>query len=123
MSVRNAVTRIPNHEHSVPFARIFWSCAGFGLAVGFLELLRLWFQILHDYGDATVGCIERLSGRALHLIGIAWDFRNLVAPQSVVLHQSSGGIGAVGGELPIPVFAAARVGLGIGVTFDRDMVW
>lgn len=38
MSVRNAVTRIPNHEHSVPFARIFWSCAGFGLAVGFLEL-------------------------------------------------------------------------------------
>src|SRR5580692_5897836 len=70
MSVRNAVTRIPNHEHSVSFARIFWSCAGFGLAVGFLELLRLWFQILHDYGDATVGCIERLSGRALHLIGI-----------------------------------------------------
>jgi hypothetical protein len=27
----------------------------------------------------------------------------------------------VGGELPIPVFAAARVGLGIGVTFDGDM--
>jgi hypothetical protein len=94
------------------------SCAGFGLALGFLELLRLWFQILHDYGAATVGCIERLSGRAQHLIGIASDFRNLVAPQSVVLHQSSGGIGAVGGELPIPVFAAARVGLGIGVTFD-----
>jgi hypothetical protein len=33
-----------------------------------------WFQILHDYGDATVGCVERLSGRAQHLIGIASDF-------------------------------------------------
>jgi hypothetical protein len=72
MSVRNAVTGLVTR--AILFGRVFWSCAGFGLAVGFLGLLRLWFQILHDYGDATVGCVERLSGRAQHLIGIALDF-------------------------------------------------
>jgi hypothetical protein len=45
-----------------------------GLPSVFLGLLRLWFQILHDYGDATVGCVEQLSGHAQHLIGIASDF-------------------------------------------------
>lgn len=69
MSVRNAVTRIPNHEQSVPFARISWSCAGFGLAVGFLELLRLWFQILLRSCD---GWMHRAGVRSDPLTGL-WN--------------------------------------------------
>ena len=39
-----------------------------------------------------------------------------------MLHQATGGVGAVSGKLPIPVFADSRVGLGVGVAFDGNFV-
>jgi hypothetical protein len=110
------------NQQSVLFGRAWRRWADLGLGVSFPRLFRLEFQILHDYGNATIGCIERLSGYPQQLIGVTSDLRNLITSQSIVLHQSSGSVGAVCGELPIPVLAAARVRLGISVTFDGEMV-
>src|SRR5580704_16223095 len=121
MSVRNAVTDL-NCDGSVLLGRGRSRRAGLGLAVVFLDVFRFLFEVLHDYGDSTIRCVERLSGGAQHLIGVASDLRNLVRSQTVVLHQAAGGVGTVGRKLPIAIFTAAGVGLGIGVTFDRKMI-
>src|SRR5271166_3529407 len=109
-------------ESSIYWGGVGGSGTGLGLAVSFWRLLRLIFQILDDDGDATIGCVERLTGRAWHLIGIAPYLRNLVCSQTAVLHQPPGGVGPIRGKLPIPVFAPAGVGLGIGVTFDGEVI-
>src|SRR5580658_9459883 len=142
MSVGYAVTVLVASDQSIFFGSSWNGRADFGLAIIFLWLfflllfflrlffLRLFFlrffrflfQILHDHGNATIGCVEWCSGRAQHLIGIASHLRNLVGLQPVVLHQPAGSVGAVGGQFPIAIFAASRVGFGIGVAFNREMV-
>src|SRR5271165_1590906 len=103
---------------------IHWggSGGGLGLAVSLLRIFRLWFQVLHDDGDATIGWVQRFVFLARHLIGIASYLRNLVCSQAAVLHQPPGGVGPIRGKLPVPVFAPAGVGLGIGVAFDGEVI-
>src|SRR5579863_3091065 len=124
MSVRNAVTGSSDSDQSILFGNNRSGRVGLGLVVIFifLQLFRLLFKILHNYGNASIGCVEGRTGSAQHLIGVASDLRNLIASQTIVLHQPAGGVGAVRGKLPISVLAPAGIGLGIGVAFNGEMV-
>src|ERR1700685_1322743 len=101
MSVRNAVTGVVKSDRSILFGNTRSRRGGFRLAIIFLWLFRYLFKILHDYGNATIGCVEGCTGRAQHLIGVAADLRDLVRPQPTVLHQAAGGGWPGAREIPI----------------------
>src|SRR5205823_7179321 len=86
------------------------------------------FLPLHRLGRCTgqsnppVRWIKRILRFAQKLIGKPPDLRNLRPSQTLLLHQSSRGIGAVRRELPIPIIPLPAIRLRIGMALYRNFV-
>src|SRR5580698_6842743 len=81
------------------------------------------FDVLDDQRDSPVRGIQRILRNSKPLVSVASDLGNLVISHTALLHETAGGIGAVGGEFPISIGCTARVGFGISVALHRDFIW
>src|SRR5438045_9562743 len=78
--------------------------------------------VLDNQRNPPVRWIKRILRVAQKLIGKPPDLRNLRPSQTLLLHQSSRGIGAVRRELPIPIIPLPAIRLRIGMALYRNFV-
>jgi hypothetical protein len=95
----------------------FFHCFG---GLSFLPVLFI--PILNDQRDAAVGRIEGTARFAQKLVGEAPYLRNLLRAKTVLLHQPARRVGAVSRKFPVAIVSFAAIGLGICVSFNRNLV-
>src|SRR5450432_961786 len=80
------------------------------------------FQILDNHRDSPVARIGRIFWITQTLIGEAAKLFHLIGAQAVVLHDVPRRVGPIRRKLPICVIAAIAERLGVGVSFNDDII-
>ena len=77
---------------------------------------------MNDERNSPVGRIQGLVGLAQFLVRVPTYLHDLVLLHTILLDKPAGGVGAVGGEFPVPVSARVGVGLRVRVALNGKLV-
>ncbi len=78
--------------------------------------------VFHENGDSAIRGVVGVGLDAEHLVGITTNLSDLIGADAILLHEAAGGVGAVGGKLPVGVLGSRGILRGIGVPFDEQMI-